>query len=615
LRRLLSAPGDGVYTASDLSFLDDLEKREVNFFYNETNPNTGLVPDSSNANGGGASAFSSIAAIGFGLTALTIGDARGWLAPGTAYQRALTTVNFLYSDTAASVNGFFYHFLDPNTGARFGNTELSSIDTAELMAGVISVGQYWPNTPLAQTATNLFNRVNWPWMQQPSGVFYGAWTPESGYSGGYGDFSEAALLYLLALGSPTHPASRASWNSWSRSPSRSYAGYTYITADDNALFTVQYPMAWFDLRGLTDSAGLNYYTNAQNATLAQRQWMADLHTTYSQWGLNMWGLTPSDSQHGYAVWGGPPAYGPIDGTVVPTGPGGSLEFTPRQSVDALKNMSTALSGLTYRAYGLIDSFNPQTAWRSNLVLGIDIGMTLLSAENSRNNFVWNLFNSSPVARQSLASAFTQIAPSLQSASSRKIRSSDSQVMDVPLNLSGAPTVDGRVGGPTQIVLNFEANIVKGATFSISLSSGSVSSSIVSGNSLIINLSGAPDGQTLTVNVNDVRHFSNTASGGASFSIGVLLADANSDGHVDLTDFTYLASNFNKTGGAMLIDGDFNVDGNVDLTDFTYLASQFNKSLAAAPAAASAVVTKPRMLAPILDDRNTATDLIDAPTRE
>src|SRR5438477_5580564 len=164
-RRLLSAatltasapPGDGVYTAADEAFLDDLEQREVQFFWQETNPNTGLVPDSSNANGGGASAFSSIAAVGFGLTALTIGDHRGWLAPGAAYNRALTTVNFLYN-TAASVNGFFYHFLNPATGARFGSTELSSIDTALLMAGVISVGQYWPGTQLETAATNLFNR-------------------------------------------------------------------------------------------------------------------------------------------------------------------------------------------------------------------------------------------------------------------------------------------------------------------------------------------------------------------------------------------------------------------------------------------------------------------------
>src|SRR5438477_676367 len=109
---------------------------------------------------------------------------------------------------------------------------------------------------------------------------------------------------------------------------------TFVTAQTKALFTVQYPQAWFDLRGFSDSTGLNYYQNAQTATLAQRQWMTDLNSTYSDYGPNMWGLTPSDSSNGYAVWGGPPAYGPIDGTVVPTGPAGSLEFVPRPAIDA-----------------------------------------------------------------------------------------------------------------------------------------------------------------------------------------------------------------------------------------------------------------------------------------
>src|SRR5262249_47166979 len=149
---------------------------------------------------------------------------------------------------------------------------------------------------------------------------------------------EAVLLYLLGLGSPTHPTARSSWTSWSRTPVVNYGSYTFITASDSALFTVQYPQAWFDMRGLTDSTGLSYYPNAQTATLAQRQWMTDTSPTYPDYGPNMWGLTASDSANGYTVWGGPPAYGPINGTVVPTGPGGSLAFTPRQAIDALRNM-------------------------------------------------------------------------------------------------------------------------------------------------------------------------------------------------------------------------------------------------------------------------------------
>ncbi|HWP40512.1 MAG TPA: hypothetical protein VNL70_06255, partial [Tepidisphaeraceae bacterium] len=189
-------PGAGIYSAADELFLHDLSQRSVRFFFDETNPATGLVPDGSNANGGSPTSASSIAAVGFGLTALTIGDKRGWLTHAEAYQRALNTVNFLYNN-GAHVNGFFYHFLDPVSGQRAWSSELSSIDTALLMAGVLNVAAYWKGTAIETIANNLFNRVNWPWMLMPNGNFYGHWTPEGGFGGGYVDFSEAVLLYLL----------------------------------------------------------------------------------------------------------------------------------------------------------------------------------------------------------------------------------------------------------------------------------------------------------------------------------------------------------------------------------------------------------------------------------
>jgi hypothetical protein len=403
-------PGAGVYSASDQLLLHDLEQRSVQFFYNETNATTGLVPDSSNASGGGPSPFSSIAAVGFGLTALTIGDQRGFLTHANAYQRALNTVNFLWS-TAAQVNGFFYHFLNPATGARYNNSELSSVDTALLMAGVVNAAQYWSGTPLATVATNVFDRVNWPWMQKPNGQFYGAWTPESGFSSfSYGDFSEAVIIYLLGLGSSTHPTATSSWNSWSRTPVIHYAGYTFVTAQTGALFTVQYPQAWFDLRGLTDGFGLNYYVNSQTATLAQRQMCINLAGQFSDYGPNLWGITASDSQNGYTVWGGPPPTPNINGTVVPTAPGGSLAFTPRQSIDALRFMQQTYGTSVYKKYGFVDAFNPLTNWTSSLVLGIDQGMMLIAAENSRSSAVWNMFSQSPVAQQALARAFPSTTP-------------------------------------------------------------------------------------------------------------------------------------------------------------------------------------------------------------
>jgi hypothetical protein len=401
-------PGAGIYSSADQLFLNNLEDSELMYYWNETNSSTGLVPDYANANGGGPSADSSIAAVGFGLTALTIGDARGWLSHASAYQRALNTIDFLYN-SGANVNGFFYHFLNETTGARYGTSEVSSVDTAELMAGVLSAAQYWAGTPLQTTALALFNRVDWPWMQEASGVFYGAWTPESGFSGGYGDFSEAALLYLLGLGSPTYPTSVASWYSWSRTPVETYSGYTFVEADDAALFTEQYPQDWFDLQGLTDAKGLNFYQNSQTATLAQRQFMINLNSTYSDYSANLWGLTPSEGVSGYTVWGGPPADGPINGTVVPAAAGGSLEFEPRLTIDVLENMKQTYPS-EYQKYGLVDAFNPLTSWSSSLVLGIDLGPTLIAAENSRSNLVWNGFMQTSAAQQAVAKAFPTTTP-------------------------------------------------------------------------------------------------------------------------------------------------------------------------------------------------------------
>lgn len=396
-------PGAGIYSSSDQLFLNNLEESEFNYFWDETNPSTGLVPDNANANGGNPSGYSSIAAIGFGLTALTIGDNRGWVSNSAAYQRALTTVNFLYN-SGASYNGFFYHFLIPTTGARDGTTELSPLDTAELMAGVLTVAQFWAGTPLQTAALNLYDRVDWPWMQQSNGQFYGQWTPESGFQGSYGDFSEAAVLYLMGLGSPTHPISASSWDSWSRTPVETYDGYTFVEADDAALFTEQYPQAWFNLQGMEDNTGLNFYANSQTATLAQRQMFINLNSEFPDYSANLWGITPSDGPNGYTVWGGPPASANIDGTVVPTAAGGSLEFEPRLAIDTLEYMKQEYGSTVYQKYGLVDAFNPLTGWVSPSVLGIDLGMTLISAENSRSNFVWDVFMQNSAAQLAISKA-------------------------------------------------------------------------------------------------------------------------------------------------------------------------------------------------------------------
>src|SRR5205814_2762975 len=222
-----------------------------------------------------------------------------------------------------------------------------------------------------------------------------------------------------------------------------------------------------------------------------------------------------------------------------------------------------------------------------------------SAENSRSNFVWNVFSQNSVARQSAAIAFPSLTPSLIGAVSRKIRSSDSATIDLPLNLGGGNVaVESRAGGPTQLVLTFGANIVKGPNFAVSLSSGAVSSSTVSGSTLTINLSGATNAQTLTVNMTDIRNTPTSASGSYTLHVGVLLGDANGSATVDTVDFNILAANFGQ-GGKLYSDGEFNSDGTVDSLDFAALAGNFGKTVATMSAAAEAARAIPLRAQPTL----------------
>ncbi|HWP40679.1 MAG TPA: glucoamylase family protein, partial [Tepidisphaeraceae bacterium] len=296
----------------------------------------------------------------------------------------------------------------------------------------------------------------------------------------------------------------------------------------------------------------------------------------------------ADGPNGYTVWGGPPPTSNIDGTVVPTAPGGSLAFTPRQSADALRHMQQTYGGTVWRKYGFVDAFNPHSGWTSAIVLGLDVGMMLLAAENSRSNFVWDVFEQHAVARQAVASAFPSVAPTLLSAASRKTGSLGS--VDLPLNLdSRGLAVESRQGGPTQLVLSFGANIVKGANFGVSLTTptgganGTVLNATVSGSNLIIDVSGVADAQTLVVNVADVRHFSDTAGGTYSLRLGVLAGDATGDGRVDTADLDIVSANW-QTTGATYARGEFTSDGIVNARDLLVLAGNWNQSLPAAEAA-------------------------------
>ncbi|HWB55202.1 MAG TPA: glucoamylase family protein, partial [Tepidisphaeraceae bacterium] len=307
-------------------------------------------------------------------------------------------------------HGTFYHWVNMRTGAREWKSEVSNIDTALLIAGVLTARQYFPDTELAKLANELYDNVDWTWLLKPDGTLCMGWHPEDGFiNATWGQFNEGPLIYLLGLGSPTHPLPASSWAAWKRDPVTTYAGLTYMHCAP--LFTHQYPECWFDLRDVRDEYA-DYFRDSQLATIAQRQWTAnDLSKEFSDYGPNMWGLTASDSEHGYTAWGGPPKQGRIDGSVVPAASAGSLGFEPRICLDALEYMKQQYGDKAYLKYGFVDAFNPENKWYNKDVISIDVGPTVLMAENCRSGFVWKVFMSSPEMRAALKKAgFRSLSP-------------------------------------------------------------------------------------------------------------------------------------------------------------------------------------------------------------
>lgn len=404
-----SPPGAKVFTPEDHVFLDDLQRRGIQFFIDEADPVTGLMPDRALADGGHVNEVASVASVGFGLTCLVIGEERGWLTRDEAYDRAHKVLRFL-RDHGAQERGTFYHFLNMRTGAREWKCEVSNIDTALLMAGVITVAQHFPDTELSKLCQELFDRVEWPWLLADDGTLHMGWTPERGFIPAKWDhYSEGApLIVLLAMGSKTHPLPPTAWKAWSKRSAGEYGGLTYLQCPP--LFTHQYPQCWFDLRNQHDGV-VNYYRNSQLATIAQRQWMIEeLSEKFPQYDAGFWGLTASDFKDGYTAWGGPPADGPIDGSAVPAAAAGSLAFEPAICIEVLRKMHEKHAVRAYRKYGFVDAFNPAADWYNRDVIGIDVGPTVIMAENARTGFVWKTFMSSPIAQRGLAAAGLMTVP-------------------------------------------------------------------------------------------------------------------------------------------------------------------------------------------------------------
>ena len=424
---------------------DELQERTFRFFWDNADPVTGLVPDRYPT-----SSFASIAAVGFALTAYPIGVERGYVTREQARERVLTTLRFFRNAPqgaeatgVAGHNGFFYRYLDMKTGHRVGDIELSTVDTALLLGGVLFAQSYFNGTEpeeaeIRRLAEEIYARVNWRWAQVRGAAISHGWTPEGSFlEYDWRGYNEAMLVYILALGSPTHAVAPAAWNEWVREYDALWGplyGQTHLRFESH--FGHQYSHVWVDFRGIADSAmrklGIDYFENSRRATYAQRAYAIENPMRWQGYGENVWGLTASDGSADmelefggqkrrfrtyYARGIGP---NPVDdGTIAPTAAAASVAFAPEIVIPAIEEMHQRYGEHIYGKYGFYDAFNlsfdydvpvrhgrriPGFGWVDSDYLGIDQGPIVAMIENHRSDLVWRVTRENPHIRRGLLRA-------------------------------------------------------------------------------------------------------------------------------------------------------------------------------------------------------------------
>jgi len=401
--RVLASDHSPLSPAEDV-LLEDLERRAYQYFWDHADPRTGQVLDRARADGSvhPQQDIASIAATGFGLAALAVGASRGWLTQHDAAARVRATLEFAAADLPHH-HGWFYHFVNRRSGAREWRCEVSPIDTALFMAGVLTGRQAFQHDDrIVRAARTLYERIDFNWMLNghPHLLAMG-WKDETGFLDARWDhYCELMVLYLLGIGSPRQNLPAASWTAWSR-PLMTYGPYRYISHAD-PLFVHQFSHAFVDFRGLQErETGVRWFENSIDATKAHKAFCLDLSKEFPGYRDDVWGISASDSEHGYVAWGGPPRLPGIDGSVVPCAAAGSLMFAPELGLPVVRALRERFGDRVYGRYGFVDAFNPTSAWTNPDVLGINLGITLLSAENLRSGRVWQWFMANPEIRRAL----------------------------------------------------------------------------------------------------------------------------------------------------------------------------------------------------------------------
>ena len=402
--------------------LETVQRRAFDFFWNETDPLTGLTQDRAQ-NGRSVSdahPVASTAATGYALAALPIGVSHGWITRAQGYARALTTLRFL-RDRLPNKHGFFFHFIERETGARVWNSELSSVDTALLLLGVRAAAGYWPGTEAQRLADDVTSRVDWVWMQNnptnPAAPLEMGWKPESGWLPvRWAGYSEASFLYLLAIGGGRHPLPRAAWDAWQ--VEQTTLEGTPVFGGAQPLFMAEMAAGYIDLRGLRDRQGRDWWTAWHNAVLVDHAYCArnpEHRLTYAE---GFWGVNANDLPPPVGYGANRPADGQNDGTVAPTAMLAAVLYAPDLAQAALSNLWTRHGSRLWGRYGFSNAFSVDRDWYDVDVIGIDLGMMLLAVENARTGLIWRLLKTDPFLRKGLAAAgFRPVPPPVRGAGS------------------------------------------------------------------------------------------------------------------------------------------------------------------------------------------------------
>ena len=382
-------------------------KKSYNFFIKEANLNKnskgyGLVRDKTLL----ANHIASIASVGYALGALVIGVEHKWLKYDKAYNRANRTLD-TFINSVEGKNGFYYHFVNMETGKREWNCELSIIDTGIFICGAITAGEYFGGE-VKEKAEELYKRINWEWYRnKDTNYFYMGYSPEKGFWGKWDMYAEQLMLYVLGVSSPTFPIDKSMYYEFIRERSNDKDIKDIIYTYCGTLFTYQFSHAWIDFRNKKDLDGIDWFENSIKATKANREYCMDNMKNYKTYGPNSWGLTACLGPKGYSGgYGAKPCKTDLeienDGTVTPCGAIGSIVFTPKESIEAMEYFYNTFPKL-WGKYGFKDGYNLDGSkpWFAQEYIGIDKGIEISMLENYLNGTIWKYFMKNKYVQEGL----------------------------------------------------------------------------------------------------------------------------------------------------------------------------------------------------------------------